>query len=248
MELPLMMISFVVLLAVITFVIAMILRHVMFSSADGAVRRLKEDIEKANALQAQLGLKLKTAEEELAKRQAEAKALAEKMKTDAETVSKSEREKIISKAREEGEEIIAKAQNAKQKVLEELEKENDIKMITYSTEILNNVLSQKAKGAFDDVLVGEFLDGLKAIDMSRISPDINTVDVITVNPLKDNYRSQLGSIIKEKMGRDLVLKPSVDQNLGGGMVIKFGSMALDGSMRNLIRESAVGIVQKVSSR
>lgn len=241
-------ISFIVLLTVMTIIISMVIRYVNFSSVDGAVKRLKDDIEKANALQAQLSLKLKAAEEELAKRQAEAKALNDKMRQDAEESSKQEREKILGKARQEGEEIIAKAQGSKQKLLEELEREYDVKVIQESMEILNKVLSQKAKGSFDEELVNEFLEGLKKIDMNRISPDINTADVITLNPIKDSQKSQLNTILKEKLRRDIVLKPAVDSNLGGGMVLKFGSMALDGSLRNLIRESAVQMMQKASSK
>ena len=170
------------------------------------------------------------------------------MKSEAEESSKVEREKIIANARTEGEEIIAKAQNAKQKIAEELEKENDIRMINYSMEMVNEILSQKAKNALEDVLVTEFFDNLKSIDMTRISPDILTVDVISVNPLKDNHKAQLTALIKEKVGRDLSLKVSVDPQLGGGIMLKFGSMALDGSIKNLIREASVTMMQKVSAR
>ncbi len=225
-----------------------ILYWVNFSSTDSAVRRLKADIEQAKTLQTDLSQKLKTAEEELNKKQAEAKALTEKMRSDAEEASKHEREKIIAKAREEGEEIIAKAQGAKAKMKEELEKENDTRVVSFGMQMLNDILSQKAKGALDEILINEFIENLKNIDMSRLSPDVTTAEIITLTGLQENTKTHLSSILKEKLKRDLAIKSTLDPNLGGGAILKFGSMALDGSIKNLIRESGNVLKEKVSQR
>jgi len=147
--------------AVVSGVMIFVLYRVFISSTDGAVKRLDDEISKATAKQAELGKKLKDADDELNKKQQEAKELAEKMRSDAEEASKTEREKIINKAREEGEEIIAKAQSSIEKMRVDLEKEIDIKAITRSLEILNQVLSEKAKGALDGILVEQYISGLE---------------------------------------------------------------------------------------
>ena len=241
-------IGFIVVQVFIVGVIIVWLRTALVSSTEGAVKRLNDEIAKANERQTELSKKLREADEELNRRRAEAKALTDKMRTDAETKTKEEREKIISEARKQGEEIISKAQNSSVKIREELEKEIDVKVIQIGMRIVNEVLSEKAKGALHDVLVDEFLSKLKETSMERVQQDVEAVDVISVTPLDEGKQSQLGHIIKEKMGKEPKLKFETDNNIGGGLILKFGSMALDGSVKNLIRESATDIQEEVESR
>lgn len=216
-----------------------------FQNVEEARKRLQEDNEKAKAEHAALMTKLREAEEDLKKRQAEAKSLADKMKSEAEEESKAEREKMVNKAREEGEEIIAKARGAMDKLKQEVARENDRKVVQYSMEILTKLLSEKAKGAFDDILIKEFLENLKAVDMSRINPDVQTIDVITLSPLKEDVKAQLLEIIKGKLNRNVSITAKQDPQCGGGMMIKFGSMALDGTMQFLIRDSGNKIQEAI---
>ena len=240
--------GFIVVQILIVGVIVVWLKTALISSTEGAVSRLNEEIAKANEQQAELSKKLREADEELNRRRSEAKALTDKMKTDAETQTKEERSKIILEARKEGEEIIAKAQNAKTKIREELEKEVDVKVIHVGMRIVNEVLSQKAKGALHDVLIDEFIAKLKEISMERINRDIEAVDVISISALDEQKRSQISTIIKDKMGRAPRLNFSTDEKIGGGIILKFGSMALDGSIKNLIRESATNLQEEVEAR
>lgn len=241
-------IKFIFLTGLVSGTIIFFLHRALISGTEGAVKRLNEEIEKTNRKQAELAQKIKEADEELAKRQAEAKRLTEQMRTEAEEQSKAEREKIVAGARHEGEEIIAKAQVATQKLKLELEKEMDAKAVNFGMQLLNTILSEEAKGALDEILVTEFTENLKNIDMSKINPDIDTVEIITLNPLSDSVKQQLSQIIKGKLKRELTVKSTVDNKIGGGVLLKFGSMALDGSIRNLIREKALGLTQQIEQR
>ena len=78
--------------------------------------------------------------------------------------------------------------------------------------------------------------------------DIEAVDVISIKALDEAKRSQISGIIKQKMGREPKLNFATDEKIGGGVVIKFGSMALDGSIKNLIRESATNLQEEVDAR
>ena len=238
-------ISFIVLMFVLVAGIAFIFRLIMFNSAEGAVKRLSDEIAKANAKQSELSKKIKEADEDLAKKQAEARDLANKMRQDAEEQSKQEREKIIAQARKEGEDIIAKAQQAKEKMREEIERNNEMRVISHSTTILGTILSQKAQGAFQSLLISEFIETLKTIDMSKISPSMVEAEIVSLTPITDDAKQQFQQIFKTKLQRDIAVKTSVDPAIAGGVIIRFGSMALDGSLRNLMRETGIAMQEKV---
>lgn len=248
MEFKSLIFSFVLLMFIICGGIIFWLKRTLVSSTEGAVSRLNDEIASAKAKETELNKKLDEAEEELKKRLMEAREVATKLRTEAEEETKSERDKIITKAREESEVIIEKAQGAKDKIKLELEKENDIRMIQHSMEVLNKILSDKAKGALDVTLIDEFLENLKNTDMSRISSDIKEAQIISVHPIPQDKLTQLTSIIKEKMEREIVIKTSTDAQIGGGVIVKFGTMALDGSIKNLIREAGTEMVAVTEAR
>ena len=242
------LINFLVLTFVVSGVIIFLLWRALISSTDGAVKRLNGEIEKANEKQAELNKKLKEADEELTKRRAEAAELADKMRSDAEEESKNERNKMISKAREEAEEVIAKAQTATDKMKQELEKEMDIKGVTFGMQILNEVLSENAKGAFNKELIDEFMIRLKDTEMGQISGEVNSIKIISTTELDDKVKKEIGETVKKKMGREVSVETESDPQIGGGMVLKFGSMALDGSVRSLIRERAIKVQQDIADK
>jgi F0F1-type ATP synthase delta subunit len=90
-----------------------------------------------------------------------------------------------------------------------------------------------------DVLVDEFIGKLKDIRMDRINRDVSAIDVVTANPIDEERKNRLVSTIKERMGREPKVNYVTDPHIGGGVILKFGSMALDGSVKNLIRETAI---------
>ncbi len=247
MEFTGLILSFLGLMFVVCGAIIFGLHRTLVSSTEGVVKRLNDEIASANAKQSELSKKLKQADDDLAKRQKEAKELAQKMRSDAEEASKEERDAIVKKARDEGEAIIAKAQGSKDKIRRDLEKEFDVKMVHFGMKVLNFVLNQKAKGVLDGVLIDDFLERLKDVNMSRIGSDVTTVDLITLSPIDDNRKKQFSELIKGKLNREIIINASIDPELGGGTILKFGSMALDGSIKNLIKEAGIVLQEEIEN-
>ena len=232
-----MILQFLVLTAVVTGIIIFILHKVLISSTDGAVRRLNSETETVRAKQAELDRKIKEAEEELARRKKEADDVMKKMKEEAEEAVRQEREKVVKKARDESEEIIAKAQRTKDQIRAEIQKELSLKTIDISAQMLNIVLSEKTKGVLNEQLVSEFIDNLEKMDMNQVESDTDTADIITVSPISDAIKDKLSKTIKKKLNRDIKINATIDANIVGGAVLRFGSLALDGSMQSIIREA-----------
>jgi len=241
-------VNFIFLMIVFVGVTIAVIKRTLFSSTDSALKKLDSELAKANAKQVDLTKKLRQADEELSQRKQEASELTGKMRNEAEEESKNEREKIIGKAREESEEIIAKAQNAKEKIKIALEKEVDTKVVKTSVVILNEILSENAKKAFNKELIDEFFVKLENVDMSRISPETKEAEIISLVPLSDDEKENFSKIIEKKVGRKLTLSTLEDPQLGGGAILKFGSMSLDGSIKNLIRNAALKIQEEVDIR
>jgi F0F1-type ATP synthase membrane subunit b/b' len=229
----------------------MFLRWILFSDTDSSIKRLERETESARAREAELNRKIKQADEELTARKKEMDQIEQRMKGQLEEEANKHKEELINKARSEAEEIIIKAQTAADGIRKDIEKQMELKIIDYSTKILNEMFSKKAKVAFEKDLIEEFIAQLKDIDMSKISLEITKADVVTTCGISDGDLRRIADIVKAKTGREIALEPKISEEFVAGVVIKFGSLHLDGSIRNAVRESAIalkGEVEKGNSK
>ena len=138
---PMLIVQFLVIQSIFFGLVIFVLKKVVHDDTKGAVNRLNKETEEVRAKQAELNEKIKQANEELERRRKEADALVAKMTEEATEKAKEEREKLVNKARQEGEEIIAKAQATKDAMRKAVQKEIEMKMVDFSVEILNTVLT-----------------------------------------------------------------------------------------------------------
>lgn len=239
------LIKFLILTIVISGVLIYVLHRVLISSVDGAKQRLDKEAEAARSRQAELSQKIKEADEELSRRRQELDSIEKKLKSDLEASANKEKEAILVKARQEGEEIIAKAQNSRDMIKREVEKLMELKIIDYSSKILNDILSHKSRSGLDKVLADEFVEKLRSVDMSRIGTDINSADLVVATAAETKFQSDVAGVLEEKLKRKISLQVKADPSIIGGAMIQFGSLLLDGSLKNALRSSAVSLKQEV---
>jgi F0F1-type ATP synthase delta subunit len=234
-------VQFLLLTAIISGALIFTLHRVFVASVEGAKQRLDHDAEAARARESELNRKIRQADEELAARKKELDVLEQKMKGDLEAAANKHREELVTKARAEAEEIILKAQNAAEGIRRDIQKQMELKVIDHTVKVLGQVLTKRAKASLEKDLVEEFLEQLKNVDMSKISLDISRADVVTTLGLGDSDIKRIADVIKAKAGRDIALTSKIDPANMAGVVVQFGSLQLDGSLKAAIRDAAVAL-------
>lgn len=242
---PTMIVQFLVLQTIFFGLVIFVLKKVLHDDTKGAVNRLNREIEEVRTKQAELNEKIKQANEELDRRKKEADALVAKMTDEAQEKAKEERERLLNKTRQEGEEIIAKAQATKEAMRQSIQKELEMKMADFAGEILNIVLSQKARAALQESLISEFLTELEKIDTTVITQDVHEAEIVTPLLLDKKGKEKLSEILKAKLKRDVTIKASENPKIVGGAILRFGSLSLDGSLQNFIQEAAMSLKEKI---
>jgi F0F1-type ATP synthase delta subunit len=167
------------------------------------------------------------------------------MKADLEAEASKHKEEILNKARSDAEDIITKAQNKAVDVRRDIEQHLEMRIIDFAVKILEQVLSKKAKTALEKDLVEEFIIQLKDIDMSKISLDIKSADVVTAHPIGEVELKRITETVRAKIGREIAIQGRTDGEHISGVVIQFGSLHLDGSLKTAIKESALALKAEV---
>ena len=236
---------FIILQIIVVAGIIFTLYQVFVSQVDGAKQRLERDADAARAKEAELNRKIRQADEELAARKKELDNLERKMKGDLEAEAIKHKEELIQKARSEAEEIIVKAQGAAEGIRRDVEKQMELKVVDHTIKVLDEVLSKKARLALEKDLVDEFIVQLANVDMSKISMEIKAADVVTTQGLGEADLRRIGEIVRAKTGRDISLHPKTEGGHISGVVLQFGSLHLDGSLKSAIREVAANLKAEI---
>ena len=63
-------------------------------------------------------------------------------------------------------------------------------------------------------------------------------EVVTARPLNDDQVTALKTQLRSRAGRDVILEPSVDPDILGGLVVKLGSQRIDASIRTKLNRLA----------
>jgi F0F1-type ATP synthase delta subunit len=238
-------VKFLFLTLFVSGVIIFILHRVFVSQIEGAKQRLERDAESARAREAELNRKIRQADEELAHRRKELELLFQNMKADLEAETSRQKEVILNKARSDAEDIITRAQNKAVDIRKDVEQHMEMRIIDFAVQILEQVLSKKAKTALEKDLVDDFIAQLKDIDMSKISHEIKIADVVTAHPIGEAELKRITETVRAKIGREIAIQGRTDGAHISGVVIQFGTLHLDGSLKTAIKESALALKVEV---
>jgi len=244
-DMVMLMVKALILGAIVTGVLGFVFIKVVSKSTETHVTRLNRETESVRTKQTELNQKIKEASEELQKRRQEADALVAKMKEDAALKAQEEREKLIKKARSESEEIIIKAQKTKDDMRKALEQEVELKAIDFMVILAGEVFSDRVRAVLNRELSNEFLDSLQKVDMSMVGGDIDEAQVSSAIALDQDLQDRLSDIINKKLGRKISLVLSEDPKLLAGLIIRFNSLALDGSLANIMKEKGVEMKERL---
>ncbi|MFK8016947.1 MAG: F0F1 ATP synthase subunit delta [Gammaproteobacteria bacterium] len=62
------------------------------------------------------------------------------------------------------------------------------------------------------------------------------VEVTSVEPVSEDYKTQLGDALRKKLGRDVRLNFSLDETLIGGALVRAGDLVIDGTVRGRLNQ------------
>lgn len=165
----------------------------------------------------------------------EAEALKNKIVKDANTES----EGLINDARAKGTEIIQQADKTRERLIQEIDEKVALAAIDVATELIHYTLPENFRKDIHSQWVKELIEsGFGKVERLNIPKDIKTVKVTSAFALDNDQRKSLAKKVKSILGHDAAMKEEVDPKIVAGIVFDIGSLILDGSLKNKIREQA----------
>ncbi len=231
-------IKLVIIQAVAFIGLVLVLRKIMYSASFEETKRLQQ-LSLENSKRAQeLAAKIEGAEKQYQEKLEMAEMEIKRLKVEAKAENEKLKEETLIRARQEAERIVKQALNTKEKVREELEAGLQQKSVDQSVALIQEVLGSKNMILLHDGFVKSALEEIAKVDAANLNVTTDKGELIIAGRISEEDKQKLTALVREKAGKDISLEESLNKSLLAGIVIKLGSLVLDGSLSGKIRESA----------
>lgn len=195
----------------------------------------QESMEKEEVINRELERAKIQAQSEISRSQEEAKNILDSARANAEkTILESE-----ERGQLEAKKILAEAEEKIKHMEKEVLASVDAKAVALAQDLIKYTFSQKGYAALQAQLIDDLIEDFKAMDNSRLGPNVDQAEVDTPVALSPVEKQRLAEVLSAKMGHPVALDEKIDDSLISGLVIKLGGLVVDGSLKNkLMRVTA----------
>lgn len=226
-----------VIVQIVTFVaIVFVLRKLLYSESAKEMLRLRKLKEETAVKQRELQQKIDEAREAYEEKMAEAEEKTRAFRAKAEEEAEGLRKKTLDKAKEDAEQIVKSAFNAKEKMREEIGEEMRKKAPMLASRIFRAALSDAVREMAHKELVRDVIDKIRKTDRTAFKSRIEKGEIVSAYPLPKNDKLVIESLIHDSLGYQVPLYETEDAQLTAGVLIKLGTILIDGSLNNRLKQ------------
>lgn len=214
-------------------------KKITAGDTENNVKRLGAVYEDLLKKQKDLAEKLKTAEKEYQTKKEESSMLADKLASQAMDEVRKKEDEVLKKARAEAEDILFKAHASRDQFLKEMEIAASKKLVDFAADLLGNIYDDKIKALIHGQFIKNFIEQAKKSDLAAVDLQGQRPTIRTAIVLKKEEKELLLQMLAERLGApDLQIEEALDEKLIAGVALQIGTLSLDGSFANVLKESA----------
>ncbi len=229
---------------VVATAIIVVLRKLLLSDTMNAVRRLKNAEAELARKEGSMRHKMEEHEQEFMRKQSEADEALARQKETAEQDIALTKERTLSDARGEADRIVSEAQLNKDKILEKLHREVDGKAVLFAGDLFSMVVSKEVNEKINMAFVAELITALEAVDETSIHVEANEARFVSSHKLDSGQKAKLEGVLAQKFDVEVHIDEEIDESLLAGLIIKLGSLEIDGSLLNRYKEGLAEVKKK----
>lgn len=240
--------QFIVLQIIVFSAVVYFLKRILSGDTESAVKRLGAVYEDLLKKQKDLTEKLEAAESEYQAKKEESATIADKLAGQAMDEARKKESEILKKARAEAEDILSKAHASREQLGKEMEIAASKKMVDFTADLLSNVYDDTMKLLIHAQYIKNFIEQAKKSDLASVDLQGQKPMLRTAIALKKEEKEQLRQVIAAGLGvPDLEVEETLDEKLIAGVAMQIGTLLLDGSFANALKESASQVKEKLQA-
>lgn len=217
-------------------VIVVVLRKLLLSDTMNAVHRMKSAESDLAKKEDAMRQKMEAHEQEMLRKKAEAEEEIQRQKQAQEQDLTRMRDRMKSDAKAEADRIISEAQLNKDRLREQLVRETTGKAVDYAGELFKLVIGKSVTERLNNAFVDELITALSEVDGASVHVEASQAEFVASHKLDLEQKAKLEKLLAEKFDVKLKIEEKIDPSIIAGLIIKLGSLEIDGSLLNRYKE------------
>lgn len=222
---------------VVLVVVVVLIKRILLGDTAKAVESVREVEAEIRKKEAGIREQIEEHERVFQQQKLDAEKELEARRAEADKEVAQARDQVLGEARTEADRMVEQAKRNEEKFRQQIAQDMEEKAVLYAGEIFELVLTEKMSEAVDRVFTEELLDALEALDASSITVNADEVDFTAARPIADAQKQRLATLLKEKFQTEIKVQESIDAKLMAGLAFKLGSLEIDGSLSNRMKEA-----------
>lgn len=240
-----MLLPFVIVITIAFGIVLFFLKKMLWSDTESAVNRLQASYEDIKKQKSDLDQKLLAAEHEYKLKKEEAEKVAKELTEKAYLEAAAIKDESFKKAKAESEAIINKAHKSVEKIRSDIRLELELRIIELCGGLFKTILNDNVFEHIHQVFVQDFIGELATVDLTKVTAEFKTVEIISYKPLDEARQEEIREIVSERLKKKVVVSQIIDEKLLAGMVLKIGGLTLDGSLASRINDCIIKQKEKL---
>ncbi|MFC1497277.1 F0F1 ATP synthase subunit delta [Verrucomicrobiota bacterium] len=228
-----------------TAVIVFVIKRLLMGDTMNAVNRIKQVENEVRKKEEAIRLEIKEHEKEFERKKAEAQEDLVKRQEESAKELANTKEQIVGEAKKEADRITDQAKKNEEKLRQQIAQSMEEKAVDYGGEIFKLVFSDKMNEALNKQFIGELLDALEEIDAASITVDASEANFTSSHSIDPEQKKRLEKLLADKFNANIKVEEKVQEDLLAGLILKLGSLEIDGSLINRYREAAAEVKKTV---
>jgi cell division septum initiation protein DivIVA len=231
--------SLITLQLIIFTVLIFVFRRIMAQNVVLATKHLEELTQDYNEKEKQVDQQLEEANSKSQEIVSSAQNEAEKVRSETLKQAQEESDRIIRQARTQADEMIQQADKSRNQLIAEMEERIAKGAVNRACDLCYDALPDEFRTLVHSQWVEDLIEnGFSKAERLRLPEGTEEIEVISAFALTDEQRKRLSKKLKDAFGHEMTIKEQVDPKVVAGLVVNIGSLVLDGSLKNKIKEKA----------
>ena len=228
-------------------VVLVMIRIIVGTHASRTVRRVRQVEHEVREKEVKIKGQIERHDAELMERKKGLEVELQEMREAAKREAARVKEQGIAEAKQERAKIIDQARKSEEKLKDQYRREIDEKAVEYGGRIFELVLGDLLDADLDARFINEIITALEEIEPGTMELETTEAVVTVARELAPGQLDRLTAALIKAFGEGMVLTPTLDAKILGGVILKVGSMEVDGSLRNRYTEAVDEVIKEAHS-
>lgn len=227
-------------------ILILVIKRLLLGDTVKAVERIGQAETEIRKREESMRREMDQHEKELAERRRRSDEEFESRHEESERKVARLKEQVLEEARREAADMLEKARRNEKRMRDQALHELEDRAVELAGRIFQLVFSERLNERLNRQFTDELLQAIGETDVGEITVEGDGLDIQSSHPLESDQKERLTTLLAEKFSVRTEIRETVRKELLAGLILKLGSLEIDGSLLSRYQEAVAELKKDVA--